>query len=229
MPFGKIRDLFDQHWTPSLLFGISGPSKDNVTGEFNPPRIRSNIPPGISQIKRKPGISHCRANLFYFGGIAHNTVIIDGEDSSEVWGGFRVARRARPFALKIVEKDDEIIVGCGHDGYRRLPGKPVHHRQWLLRKEELRVRDWIEGGFQNAVARYHFHPEMEVELTPAGAGKIKLPDGQEIPFRVLHGLGRLEDSTCHPEFNVSLANRCLSVAFSGAEAEVIFDASSFPD
>src|SRR5690606_11840873 len=28
---------------------------------------------------------------------AHNTVEVDGENSSEVWAGFRVARRARPF------------------------------------------------------------------------------------------------------------------------------------
>lgn len=163
------------------------------------------------------------------GTAAHNTVTIDDEDSSEVWDGFRVARRAHPFALKIVEKDEEIIVRCGHDGYRRLPGKPVHHRQWLLNKEELRVRDWIEGGFQNAVARYHFHPDMEVELTQADAGKVKLPGGGEISFRVVHGLGRLEVSTYHPGFNVNLANRCLSVAFSGAEAEVVFDAHSLSD
>ncbi|MEY6432337.1 heparinase II/III-family protein [Thioalkalicoccus limnaeus] len=31
---------------------------------------------------------------------AHSTVQIDGADSSEVWGGFRVARRARPFRRK---------------------------------------------------------------------------------------------------------------------------------
>jgi uncharacterized heparinase superfamily protein len=29
------------------------------------------------------------------GTAAHSTVVVDGENSSEVWGGFRVARRAR--------------------------------------------------------------------------------------------------------------------------------------
>lgn len=163
------------------------------------------------------------------GTAAHNTVVIDGEDSSEVWGGFRVARRARPFELKIVEKGGQILVECAHDGYRRLPGSPVHRRQWLLRKGELLVRDWIEGGFQSAVARYHFHPELEVKLTGAGVGVVRLPGGHEISFRVVHGLGRLEDSTYHPEFNVSMANRCLVVVFSDAEAEVVFNAPSFSD
>ena len=34
---------------------------------------------------------------------AHNTVAIDNKNSSEVWSGFRVARRAYPLDLKIEE------------------------------------------------------------------------------------------------------------------------------
>ena len=60
------------------------------------------------------------------GTAAHNTVTIDGEDSSEVWGGFRVARRARPIDLEINANDK--FIGCAHDGYSRLPGKPTHRR-----------------------------------------------------------------------------------------------------
>ncbi len=35
------------------------------------------------------------------GTAAHNTVVINDQNSSEVWGGFRVARRARPKINKI--------------------------------------------------------------------------------------------------------------------------------
>ena len=34
---------------------------------------------------------------------AHNTVVIDAVDSSEVWSGFRVARRAKPMGLTFSE------------------------------------------------------------------------------------------------------------------------------
>jgi len=34
------------------------------------------------------------------GTAAHSTVAVDGQNSSEVWGGFRVARRARPLGLR---------------------------------------------------------------------------------------------------------------------------------
>ena len=35
--------------------------------------------------------------------MAHNTVVINNENSSEIWSGFRVARRAYPFDLKVEE------------------------------------------------------------------------------------------------------------------------------
>ena len=39
------------------------------------------------------------------GTAAHNTVVIDGENSSEVWAGFRVARRARARLLDARAED----------------------------------------------------------------------------------------------------------------------------
>ncbi len=71
------------------------------------------------------------------GTAAHNTVEIDGEDSSEVWAGFRVARRARPVGLAIWRRETACVVRCAHDGYRQLSGcaaasAPVDlHQPWL--------------------------------------------------------------------------------------------------
>ncbi|HAH0996560.1 TPA: heparinase, partial [Escherichia coli] len=53
---------------------------------------------------------------------SHNTVEVDGKDSSEIWGGFRVARRAYP-SDPIISYDDCLTISCGHDGYKRLPGR----------------------------------------------------------------------------------------------------------
>ena len=54
------------------------------------------------------------------GTAAHNTLVIEGQDSSEVWSGFRVARRACPFGLFCRSVGGTAIVECSHDGYRRL-------------------------------------------------------------------------------------------------------------
>jgi len=53
---------------------------------------------------------------------AHSTLEINSESSSEVWSGFRVARRAYPFELSINESGSAVEVVCAHDGYRRLKG-----------------------------------------------------------------------------------------------------------
>ena len=156
------------------------------------------------------------------GTAAHNTVVVDGADSSEVWDGFRVARRARPFDLTVDKTPAAIKVACSHDGYRRLPGKPVHRRQWVLSAQGLLVVDRVDGAFQQAEARYHFHPGVKVELAQDGVGRVLLPNGQVVEFRVSKGQGRLENSTYHPEFNLSLENSCLVVDLVNAEAEVRF-------
>ena len=48
------------------------------------------------------------------GTAAHSTVQIDGADSSEVWSGFRVARRARPLCRTLDELDGAVILAGGH-------------------------------------------------------------------------------------------------------------------
>ena len=112
------------------------------------------------------------------GTAAHSTVQIDGADSSEVWGGFRVARRARPRDVRVHPGLDPLPpvlspaaagvragvleVSAAHDGYCRLPGRPVHRRAWRLTAGHLAVTDRIEGPFAEAVARFHLHPAIRV-------------------------------------------------------------------
>jgi uncharacterized heparinase superfamily protein len=85
------------------------------------------------------------------GTASHNTVDIDGEDSSEVWGAFRVARRATPFHVKAERIGDRLCVEGSHDGYRRLKGKPVHTRRIEMTDTSFVVCDRIEGGHGQSV------------------------------------------------------------------------------
>jgi len=153
---------------------------------------------------------------------AHNTVEIDRENSSEVWGGFRVARRAKPHGLEIHDDDDRVRVTCTHDGYRRLTGRPVHRRIWTLSDRECCVRDVVEGRFRRAVGRLHFHPDVEVTITDHGkTGEISLPDGMILTFGLTSATGRIVPSTWHPEFGKSVPNECLEYEFNGPDAEFI--------
>ena len=148
------------------------------------------------------------------GTAAHNTVIVDGADSSEVWGGFRVARRARPtgLALLLPEGEGAVEIVCSHDGYLRLPGKPVHTRSWRLSAGELTIEDRVSGGFALARARFHFAPPLMAGMVTFGnTGFCQLRDGHRLHWRVEQGHCSVEASSYHPRFGQRIANRCLVV------------------
>ena len=62
------------------------------------------------------------------------------ENSSEVWSGFRVAKRAVPFNIQvhsIPETDNKISFQASHNGYLRLKNKAIHTRKFNLSNNEL--------------------------------------------------------------------------------------------
>lgn len=135
---------------------------------------------------------------------AHNTVEIDGQDSSEVWSAFRVARRARVHDIECETLGDALRLSASHDGYRRLPGRVVHHREWLLHGRGLQVTDSLEGRFGVADARYLFAP------------------GEEMRWEVEGGEAKVEPATWHPRFGESVVTRVLAIRFTGPRCRVNF-------
>jgi uncharacterized heparinase superfamily protein len=101
---------------------------------------------------------------------AHNTAELDGADSTEVWGAFRAGRRARVRALAARINAGVVTAEAAHDGYRRLPGRPVHRRRWSLSGAGLQVGDEITGGRRHEVAvRWHLAPGTAVQPRDGGA------------------------------------------------------------
>jgi uncharacterized heparinase superfamily protein len=157
------------------------------------------------------------------GTSAHNTVTVDGENSSEVWAGFRVARRARPQALSIREERAGWTVACAHDGYRRIAVKPHHHRTWRFGADSLLVSDRVEGRFLHAEAAFHFHPEVSPFVEKDGrSGMLMSGSNVVMRWRVSKGIAHLEPSTWHPEFGVSTPSQRLMIKLVDAESVVEF-------
>lgn len=155
------------------------------------------------------------------GTAAHSTVEVGGQDSSEVWGGFRVARRAHPFDLAIETEPDHVCVACSHDGYRRLPGAPVHRREWTLREHHLRVTDTVRrGGAHKSQARYILHPSVHIAVDGCNTWRASLPTGQTIEVGVALGHARIEAATYAPEFGTVIPTQCLVVELVDEQAIV---------
>jgi uncharacterized heparinase superfamily protein len=101
---------------------------------------------------------------------AHNTVEVDGQNSSEIWASFRVARRARPFDRRVEIAPGKSFAECAHDGYRRLHGTPVHRRTLEVTPQYVHWRDLVEGAGSHTVKGY-------VPLQPGVRPNL---DGQEV-------------------------------------------------
>ena len=146
---------------------------------------------------------------------AHSTVCIDQANSSEVWAGFRVARRAVPqhVAIQSMDQNEIIIIGA-HDGYRRLSGKNVHRRTWQFSDRKLRIYDEVEGGFGQAEARFYLHPTMrQIQLNHAIMTSI-LADGQLLQMQIDDADALwLESTSWYPGFGQAICNQCLVVRF----------------
>ena len=146
------------------------------------------------------------------GTSAHNTVSIDNKDSSEVWSSFRVARRAKIFDLKVIDKPNQISVSCSHDGYKRLRGSPVHTRLWQLNSNSLKIEDKINGVFSTAKARYYFHPEITIQLDELKkCGKAYISQDLLFKFEIKNGYGYVDESLHYPSFEEKEPNKCLII------------------
>lgn len=102
---------------------------------------------------------------------AHNTVTVDGADQTEVWGIFRAARLARASLERANDDGSTITVVASHDGYRRLPGRPVHRRTWTVTEGHVALDDEVLGvGSHRIDAHLHLGPRREAlqwTFTPA--------------------------------------------------------------
>jgi len=120
--------------------------------------------------------------LFERGTKEHSTVSINNENSSEVWSGFRVARRAYPFDISVLEEQSSIKIQGSHNGYHRLKGSPTHTRSWLIEGDQVTVIDKVQGVHQSAVAKYLIHPDVKVLDQQENIVILILQDATQVSF-----------------------------------------------
>lgn len=90
------------------------------------------------------------------GTAAHNTVQIGDLEQSEVWGGFRVGRRAYLFDRLVKDQTIE----AKHDGFKSVGA--IHKRLFDLREDRIILDDHVLGCDRVATARLHIHPDVTV-------------------------------------------------------------------
>jgi uncharacterized heparinase superfamily protein len=150
---------------------------------------------------------------------AHNTLRVDGAEQSEVWGAFRVARRARPGAVEFhCDESGRVRFRGAHDGYQRLPGAVHHQREILVEGDRSwRIDDALEGRGRHRLESFlHFHPAVRLNAGAGGAFHAEAPGGLRLRL-VPHGFDEchIERGWHCPEFGRREANAVLIGTASG--------------
>lgn len=141
---------------------------------------------------------------------AHNVVVIDNQNSSEVWSGFRVARRVNPKINFLNEKEKQIIDFKA--SYKSLSGVYVS-RYFKFENKKIYIADVLVGKFNEAISYIHFHPDVNIEILNEKEIYCWFTKSQKVSIHVESCQMQLLDTFYYPEFGKKVANKTLKCIF----------------
>ncbi len=157
---------------------------------------------------------------------AHNTVSIDGDEQSEIWGEFRVARRAKKHYGQVsAEGDDTKISGAFSGFYGKAWGwKPrfKHQRDINVKLvkdavESIEVIDTLTGKGEHDAESYaesyiHIHPDFVLEAIDEKNIKILFNDAVFATLEINSDCQyRIEETIYCPEFGAKHDIDCIVI------------------
>jgi uncharacterized heparinase superfamily protein len=154
---------------------------------------------------------------------AHNTVLVDGREQSEIWASFRVGRRCQVLDAICMRQDSSALFVGTHDGFAQQ-ATPIFHRRFIAMLEGAvwLVLDEITGQGRHTIeSLVHLHPEAACDVqdayteivlrsltirfypyagSPDGATKVSCVRGEDAPIQgwyAPHFGERLPNSVLH--------------------------------
>ena len=206
-PSGYIR-LRKGDWTAFFDVGPVGPAY--IPGHAHADTLSLEISLGGERVVTNSGTSTYAVGPrrdWERSTAAHATVEVDGTDSSEMWASFRVGRRARPLDVASGAGPDLDWAAGSHDGYRHLPGRPIHRRRVEVGERRLVVTDEIDSRTPHAATgRLPLHPSVSVVDRSGEGFTLRTAQGRTLRVAVAgadavaegrgtfaSGFGRVED------------------------------------
>ncbi|HAS6312345.1 TPA: alginate lyase family protein [Vibrio vulnificus] len=142
---------------------------------------------------------------------AHNTVSVSGLDSSQVWSGFRVAKRAYAQLEDAISTPERVILSASHNGYMQQSPKVKHTRRLECSSDSFFIIDNLSKATQ---ACFHLHLHPNIDVVKVSQVEINLILGDESLCCVTSSEPILiKDSTWHPEFGKTIANKKIEINF----------------
>ena len=89
---------------------------------------------------------------------SHNTVEVNGRNQVDVWGGFRVGKRAKV----LIVNDGYNKIVSSHKGYKSMG--VIHERTWENDGKNFQIKDALKGKKVRGKAYFHFHSDVKPRL-----------------------------------------------------------------
>jgi len=138
---------------------------------------------------------------------AHNTLVVNERNSSDVWKSFRVARRAHVFNISLQQHEDNVRLAASHDGYKHAY-HIIHTRTWMMKPNELSIEDALEGAGSHKIAIYfHCHPDIEVNPISETCVSLTHKNAKWTAILAAESVFTIMDNTYHPQFNCSIKSK----------------------
>jgi uncharacterized heparinase superfamily protein len=207
-----------------LIFDASAVGPDYIPGHAHADTLSFELSIGAQRVFVNSGTSEYGLSpkrLSQRKTAAHNTVEVDGKDSSQVWSGFRVANRAEIISRYAELKHDHSIgLHAAHNGYKSLFGGSIHTRKLTFSENSLVVSDSLQGTFKHAKSRFYFHPDLIISLED---NLLRIEGAEFVLHSNLKGkVASLVDSFWHPEFGAEVSNKMLLLDFNKNQLDIEF-------
>lgn len=168
---------------------------------------------GVFEYAEGPRRSLSRASA------AHNTLSIHGHDQADFFGAFRCGRRPSILQRDFQASPQGFTLHLAHDGWRGLPGRPVHRRIFSYEPGFLTITDRLGGvGERRAVISFLLHPRVRVAVSEggfildSGTARVRLTAACE---------GRAEAAVWWPDMGVEMKTARLVLFPSTAQDEIV--------
>ena len=87
---------------------------------------------------------------------SHNTITIGDYEQTQVWGGFRVAKRAKIVFIERILN----LFSSSHNGYKNIG--VIHNRKFITNKDSIHIFDELnKQEVYEQIAHFHFHPSIK--------------------------------------------------------------------
>lgn len=207
-----------------LIFDAASVGPDYIPGHAHADTLSFELSIGLQRFLVNSGISEyglSSARINQRKTCSHNTVEVDGKDSSQVWSGFRVGKRARILErYSYLQSDRSVVFRATHSGYKSQFGGCLHTRKISLGEGSLSVIDTLKGSFKYAKSRLYFHPDLIISLDN---NLLKVEGREFVVTSDLTGKSALIcDADYHPEFGVTKRNKALEIEFLTDQLELMF-------